>query len=70
MTVILEGIPAGLPLRSGDIEAELGRRQVGHGRGERMRIETDAGEILSGVRLGETMGSPVAIWIRNRDFAN
>lgn len=70
MTVILEGIPAGLPLRSGDIAAELGRRQVGHGRGERMRIETDTGEILSGVRLGETLGSPVAIWIRNRDFAN
>lgn len=70
MLVILEGVPAGLSLRPEDIGGELARRQAGHGRGERMKIERDAGEILSGVRLGETLGSPVAIWLENRDFQN
>jgi len=68
--VIVEGIPAGLQLSPGDIARDLGRRQLGYGRGERMAIEKDAGEILSGVRLGETLGSPVSVWIRNRDHAN
>ena len=68
--VIVEGIPAGLPLSPEQIARELGRRQGGHGRGGRMKIEKDAGEILSGVRLGETIGSPISIWLRNRDFEN
>ncbi len=70
MTVILEGIPAGFPVSAGHIAAELGRRQRGHGRGERQKIESDAGEVRSGVRLGETLGSPITVWIRNRDFEN
>lgn len=67
---ILEGMPAGLPLAEADINRELARRQRGHGRGARQRIERDAVEILSGVRRGETIGSPVALLVRNRDAAN
>lgn len=70
MAVILEGIPSGLPLSHASLAAELERRQMGHGRGARQQIERDAGEILSGVRLGETLGSPITVWIRNRDFEN
>ena len=70
LIVIVEGVPAGLPLRGEDISAELARRQGGHGRGGRMRIERDAGQITSGVRLGETLGSPLSIWLPNRDFDN
>jgi len=68
--VILEGVPAGLPITGSDIARDLARRQLGYGRGGRMAIEKDSGEVLSGIRLGETIGSPVAIWIRNRDHAN
>lgn len=68
--VIVEGVPAGLPLLPEQIARELARRQGGHGRGGRMAIEKDAGEILSGVRLGETLGSPLTVWLRNRDFEN
>src|SRR5215471_9903761 len=67
---ILEGMPAGLPLLSGDVDAELARRQQGYGRGRRMQIEKDAVEFLSGVRAGETIGSPIAMLIRNRDWKN
>ena len=67
---ILEGIPAGLPLRAEDVDAELHRRQQGYGRGRRMQIERDAIELLSGVRAGETLGSPIAMLIRNRDWKN
>ncbi|MFQ5679773.1 MAG: chorismate synthase [Gemmatimonadota bacterium] len=70
LVVIVEGVPAGLPLLVEEIAAELARRQGGHGRGGRMKIERDAGEILSGVRLGETLGSPLAVWLQNRDFEN
>ena len=63
---ILEGMPAGVPLVAGDIDAELARRQQGYGRGRRMQIERDAAEIVSGVRAGETLGSPIALLIRNR----
>ncbi len=70
LVVILEGMPAGLSVGSGTVAAEMRRRQLGHGRGGRMRIERDEGEILSGVRLGETLGSPIAVWIVNRDFEN
>ena len=70
VVAVLEGIPAGLPLDAADVAGELARRQGGHGRGGRMRIEKDAGEIFAGVRLGETLGSPIAIRIPNRDFRN
>jgi chorismate synthase len=67
---ILEGIPAGVPLLARDVDEQLGRRQQGYGRGRRMQIEQDAAEFLSGVRAGETMGSPIAMLIRNRDWKN
>src|SRR6059058_5048653 len=67
---ILEGIPAGLPLLADDVNTELVRRQQGYGRGRRMQIEKDAVEFLSGVRAGETLGSPIAMLIHNRDWKN
>jgi chorismate synthase len=67
---VLEGMPAGLPLLAAHIDADLARRQQGYGRGRRMQIERDTAEILSGVRAGETIGSPIAMLIRNRDWAN
>ena len=67
---ILDGIPAGLPLLASDIDPELKRRQHGYGRGGRMKIEQDRVEILSGVRHGRTIGSPIALRISNRDWAN
>lgn len=65
---ILEGIPAGLQVSAADVDAELKRRQGGYGRGARMKIESDRIEWLSGVRAGETLGSPVAMLIWNRDW--
>lgn len=70
MLVVVEGVPAGIPLEPADIAVDLARRQLGFGRGGRMKIEKDAGEILSGVRLGETLGSPLSVWIPNRDHQN
>jgi chorismate synthase len=67
---LLEGMIAGLPLTAEDVNAELARRQQGYGRGRRMQIERDEVEFLSGVRAGETMGSPIAMLIRNRDWKN
>jgi chorismate synthase len=67
---VLEGMPAGVPLLAADVDAELSRRQQGYGRGRRMQIERDSAELLSGVRGGETIGSPIAMMIRNRDWAN
>jgi len=67
---ILEGAPAGIPLSRSDIDAQLVRRQHGYGRGRRMQIEQDSVELLSGVRAGFTIGSPVAMLIRNRDWEN
>lgn len=67
---ILEGVPAGLRLTSEDIDRELARRQLGYGRGGRMRIERDRAEILSGVRWGRTTGAPIALRIANRDWGN
>ena len=67
---ILEGAPAGIPLIAADVNAELGRRQQGYGRGRRMQIEQDEAELLSGVRAGYTIGSPIAMLIRNRDWKN
>lgn len=67
----LEGIPAGLSLEMPrDVDPELFRRQQGHGRGRRMQIESDRAELLAGVRLGETLGSPLAMVIWNRDWEN
>jgi chorismate synthase len=66
----IEGVPAGLRLSAPEIDAELRRRQGGYGRGGRMRIESDRAEILSGVRHGEALGSPIALMIRNRDWEN
>jgi chorismate synthase len=70
LVVILEGLPAGLPIDVEAIAAELRRRQGGYGRGRRMQIESDRAEILSGVRGGETMGGPIAMMIENRDWPN
>jgi len=67
---ILEGMPAGVPLLAADVDSELARRQQGYGRGRRMQIERDTAELLSGVRAGETIGSPIAMLIRNRDWKN
>lgn len=67
---ILEGLPAGLKLNREKIDEQLKRRQGGYGRGERMQIEFDHAEILSGVRFGVTLGSPIAVLIENRDWAN
>lgn len=70
LLVIIDGVPAGLPLDADDIAADLARRQLGYGRGRRMAIERDRAEILSGVRHGETLGSPIALQIPNRDWTN
>jgi len=70
LVAILEGLPAGLPLSVDPIDHQLRRRQGGYGRGRRMAIESDRVEILSGVRLGLTLGSPVALLIRNKDWVN
>ena len=67
---VIEGVPAGLPLLAQDIDTQLARRQQGYGRGRRMQIETDAVEFLAGVRAGETLGSPIAMLIRNSDWKN
>ncbi|MGE5313428.1 MAG: chorismate synthase [Acidobacteriota bacterium] len=67
---IVEGVPAGLELTAAYINEQLRRRQQGYGRGGRMRIETDTVEILSGVRFGKTIGSPIALLVRNRDWEN
>jgi chorismate synthase len=70
LVVILEGIPAGLPIDVDAIADDLRRRQGGYGRGRRMAIESDRAEILSGVRAGETIGGPIAMSIANRDWVN
>jgi len=67
---ILEGMPAGLPLSLGAINEQLARRQRGFGRGGRQLIERDQAEVLSGVRFGRTLGSPIAVLIWNRDWEN
>ncbi|MDQ4144048.1 MAG: chorismate synthase [Actinomycetota bacterium] len=69
LVAILEGLPAGLPVAIKDIEDELARRRHGYGRGPRMKIEKDALEVLSGLRAGRTLGSPLAISIRNTEWA-
>jgi chorismate synthase len=70
LVAILEGIPAGLPLLAAHVDEQLARRQQGYGRGRRMQIEQDTVELLAGVRAGETIGSPIAMLVRNRDWKN
>src|SRR5215472_17520457 len=70
LTCILEGLPAGLPLDRDRINRDLARRQLGHGRGGRMKIERDQVEVTAGVRHGRTLGGPIALQIVNRDYAN
>lgn len=70
LVATVEGLPAGVKLDPGIIQHELWRRQQGYGRGARQKIEQDAAEILTGVRFGETLGGPLALVIRNRDFDN
>jgi len=70
LTCIVEGLPAGLRLDRDALNADLARRQLGHGRGGRMKIERDAATVTGGVRHGVTLGGPVALQIANRDFAN
>ncbi|MGB2710557.1 MAG: chorismate synthase [Conexibacter sp.] len=70
LTCIVEGMPAGLQLDRAAIDADMARRQLGHGRGGRMKIEQDAADVTAGVRHGRTLGGPIALQVRNRDFAN
>ena len=70
LVVIVEGVPAGLPIAAAAVDRDLGRRMQGYGRGARMKIEQDRIEWLSGVRAGETLGSPIAMLIHNRDWTN
>src|SRR2546430_11007535 len=68
--MILEGMPAGLPVDFDAITAQLRRRQGGYGRGRRMQIESDRAQTLSGIRHGVTTGAPIALLIPNRDWEN
>ncbi|MBI2891075.1 MAG: chorismate synthase [Nitrospirae bacterium] len=70
VTAILEGLPAGLEISKADIDLELKRRQAGYGRGGRMKIESDEVDVVSGLRFGRTLGSPLAMVVRNRDWEN
>jgi chorismate synthase len=70
LTAIVEGMPAGLELDREALDRDMARRQLGHGRGGRMRIETDTVEVRSGVRHGRTLGSPIALLVANRDYKN
>jgi chorismate synthase len=70
LTCIVEGLPAGLELDRAAIDADMARRQLGHGRGGRMKIEQDRADISAGVRHGRTLGGPIALQVPNRDFAN
>jgi chorismate synthase len=70
LVAVLEGLPAGLELRPEDIDRDLGRRQLGHGRGGRMKIEKDRAEVTGGIRHGRTLGGPIALLVENRDYAN
>jgi chorismate synthase len=70
LVAIVEGMPAGLELEREALDRDMARRQLGHGRGGRMKIETDTVEIRSGLRHGRTLGSPIAVLVANRDYAN
>jgi chorismate synthase len=70
LTCIVEGLPAGLELTAESINRDMARRQLGHGRGGRMKIERDSAEVTGGVRHGRTLGDPIALQVANRDYAN
>jgi chorismate synthase len=70
LIAIVEGLPAGLPVDQEAIDYELRRRQLGYGRGGRMKIERDHADILTGVRHGLTLGSPITLFIENKDWPN
>src|SRR3954452_4626828 len=70
LTCIVEGLPAGLTLSQDDLNADMARRQLGHGRGGRMKIERDAALVTAGVRHGRTLGGPIALQVANCDYAN
>jgi chorismate synthase len=70
LTCLVEGLPAGLELDREAIDRDMARRQLGHGRGGRMKIERDTAQVTAGVRHGRTLGSPIALQVANRDFAN
>jgi chorismate synthase len=70
LTCVVEGLPAGLELDREAVNRDMARRQLGHGRGGRMKIEKDAAEVTSGVRHGRTLGGPIALAVANRDYAN
>src|SRR5918998_2982711 len=70
LVTIVEGVPAGLELDLEALDRDMARRQLGHGRGGRMKIESDAVEVRSGVRHGRTLGSPIAVLVANRDYPN
>jgi chorismate synthase len=70
LTCIVEGMPAGLELSPEDLNRDMSRRQLGHGRGGRMKIERDGAEVTGGVRHGRTLGGPIALQVNNRDYAN
>ncbi|HDO36122.1 MAG TPA: chorismate synthase, partial [Nitrospirae bacterium] len=70
LVAVIEGIPANMEISPGHINTQLKRRQAGYGRGGRMKIEYDEVEIISGIRWGKTLGSPIALMIKNRDWSN
>src|SRR6516225_10135959 len=70
LTCLIEGMPAGLELDREAINRDMTRRQLGYGRGGRMKIERDRAEVTGGVRHGRTLGGPISMWVVNRDFAN
>src|SRR3954463_12996959 len=70
LTCIVEGLPAGLRVAPEDLDRDLARRQLGHGRGGRMKIESDTAQVTAGIRHGQTLGGPIALQVANRDYAN
>src|SRR5271163_4488588 len=70
LTCIVEGVPAGLLLSEDELNRDMARRQLGHGRGGRMKIERDRAEATGGIRHGRTLGAPIALQVANRDYAN
>jgi chorismate synthase len=70
LTCLVEGLPAGLEIDPGMLNGDMARRQLGHGRGGRMKIERDAAEVTAGIRHGRTLGGPIALQVANRDYAN
>lgn len=70
LTAIIDGLPSGIPVHLSEVNRYMAMRQTGYGRGDRMKIETDSVEIMSGVRGGVTTGGPVTLWIQNKDYEN